>query len=110
MVGEKSSGVVVEELIGGAKLVNEKIKKIIAQYEAVRRLGQTNMFDRIMVQRIAHENHFYELVIAIEDGYGKILENYSEWMKLVNEDDIPKAKQIVPNWGLEQDTDEEEGA
>jgi len=87
---------------------DDKTKKVIAQYEAVRRLGQTNMFDRIMVQRIAYENHFYELVNAIEDGYGKILENYSEWMKLVNEDDIPKAKRIAENWGLEQDTDEED--
>ena len=91
-------------------MVNEKIKKIIAQYEAIRRLGQTNMFDKNMVQRIAYENRFYELVTAIEDGYGKILENYSEWMKLVDEDDIPKAKRIVPNRGLEQDTDEEEEA
>jgi len=76
------------------------IKKVIAQYEAVRRLGQTNMFDKNMVQRIAYENGFYELVNAIEDNYGSILSHYSEWIKLVGENDIPEARSIEATWRL----------
>ena len=75
-------------------------KKVIAQFEAVRQLGQTNMFDRNMVQRIAYENGFYELVTAIEDGYSSILSHYSEWMKLVDEKDIPEARPIEAVWRL----------
>ncbi len=75
-------------------------KKVIAQYEAIRRLGQTNMFDKNTVQRIAYENEFYELVTAIEDDYVSILRNYSELMKLVNEKDIPEAKPIESVWRL----------
>ena len=69
-------------------------KKIISQYEAIRRLGQTNMFDKNMVQRIAFENRFYELVIAIEEDYGYIFRNYSDLMKLINEEEIPEAQPI----------------
>ena len=70
----------------------EKPEKVIAQYEAVRRSGQTNMFDKHTVQRIAYDNDFYELVIAIEDDYMAILNHYSELMKLINESDIPGVK------------------
>ena len=41
--------------------------KIREQILAVRKTGLTNMFDVIMVQRIAHEMRFYELVIYLEE-------------------------------------------
>ena len=41
--------------------------KIREQILAVRKTGLTNMFDVIMVQRIAHEMQFYELVIYLEE-------------------------------------------
>jgi len=68
----------------------ENPEKIIAQYEAIRRSGLTNMFDRRTVQRIAYDNDFYELVTAIEDDYSAILSGYSELMKLIDEADIPE--------------------
>lgn len=68
----------------------ENPEKIIAQYEAIRRSGLTNMFDRHTVQRIAYDNDFYELVTAIEDDYVAILSGYSELMKLIDEADIPE--------------------
>ena len=75
-------------------------KKIIAQYEAIRRSGQTNMFDKNMVQRIASENNFYALVTAIEEDYGSILKHYSEWIKLIEEEDIPEVHPIKATWNL----------
>jgi len=71
----------------------EKTKKIIAQYEAIRRSRQTNMFDRHAVQQIANNNEFHELVVAAEDNYADILGHYSDLMKLITEDDIPE---IIP--------------
>lgn len=41
--------------------------KIREQILAVCKTGLTNMFDVIMVQRIAHEMQFYELVIYLEE-------------------------------------------
>ena len=41
--------------------------KIREQILAVRQTSRTNMFDIIMVQRIAHEMRFYELVIFLEE-------------------------------------------
>jgi len=75
-------------------------RKVIAQYEAIRRSGQTNMFSRTAVQLIAFENGFFELVVAIDQGcYGYILKNYSELMKLISESDIPVAKKVtVVSW------------
>ncbi len=70
----------------------ENPEKVIAQYEAVRRSGLTNMFDRRAVQRIAYENDFYELVNAAEDSYREILTGYSELMGLIDEDDIPEVR------------------
>jgi len=67
----------------------DKQQKIIAQYEAIRRSGQTNMFNKNMVQHIANKNSFFELVIAIEEDYTKILKSYSEEIKTIEEDDIP---------------------
>lgn len=42
-------------------------RKIKEQILAVRDSGRTNMFDTSMVQQIAFENDFHELVIFIED-------------------------------------------
>ena len=44
--------------------MDEKVKE---QILAVRVTGQTNMFDTNMVQVIANEMRFYELVIFIEE-------------------------------------------
>ncbi len=42
-------------------------EKIREQILAVRKTGRTNMFDVTMVQNIAHEMRFYELVIFLEE-------------------------------------------
>ena len=44
--------------------MTEKVKK---QILAVREMGRTNMFDVNMVQMIANEMEFYELVVLIEE-------------------------------------------
>ena len=44
--------------------MDEKVKE---QILAVRATGRTNMFDTNMVQVIANEMRFYELVIFIEE-------------------------------------------
>lgn len=44
--------------------MDEKIK---SQIHAIRDSGLTNMFDLAMVQRLAFERGFYELVCFIED-------------------------------------------
>jgi len=77
-------------------------KKVIVQYEAIRRLGQTNMWDKYMVQMIAHKNHFHELVVAIEEDYSYILKNYSKLMEGVKEEDIPEAKYVETVWQLRE--------
>lgn len=41
--------------------------KIREQILAVRKTGRTNMFDITMVQYIANEMRFYELVIFLEE-------------------------------------------
>lgn len=41
--------------------------KIREQILAVRKTGRTNMFDILMVQYIANEMQFYELVIFLEE-------------------------------------------
>ena len=45
-------------------MMTEKIKE---QILAIRATALTNMFDTIMVQRLANEMNFYELVIFIEE-------------------------------------------
>lgn len=53
--------------------MTEKIKE---QILAIRATGRTNMFDSNMVQVIANEMRFYELVIFIEehrDDYAKFI-------------------------------------
>lgn len=44
--------------------MNEKVRE---QILAIRDTGLTNMFDVNMVQRLAYEREFYELVCFIED-------------------------------------------
>ena len=41
--------------------------KIREQILTIRKTGRTNMFDFVMVQRIAFEMQFYELVIFLEE-------------------------------------------
>ena len=42
-------------------------KRVKEQILAVRDSGKTNMFDTNMVQRIAFDNNYYELVMYIEE-------------------------------------------
>ena len=44
--------------------MNTKVKE---QILAIRATGRTNMFDVPMVQYIANEMHFYELVVYLEE-------------------------------------------
>lgn len=44
--------------------MNTKIKE---QILAIRATGRTNMFDVPMVQYIANEMHFYDLVVYLEE-------------------------------------------
>lgn len=44
--------------------MTETVKR---QIEAIRKSGETNMLDANMVQWIANRNHYYELVIFIEE-------------------------------------------
>lgn len=43
------------------------MNKIKEQILAIRATGRTNMFDASMVQYIANEMHFYELVVYLEE-------------------------------------------
>lgn len=45
--------------------------KVKEQILAVRDTGLTNMFDTCVVQRIAHEMDFFELVIFLEEHKDK---------------------------------------
>ena len=45
-------------------MMTEKIKQ---QILAIRDTGLTNMFDVNMVQRLAYERNFYELVVYLEE-------------------------------------------
>lgn len=44
--------------------MDEKVKE---QILAIRDTGLTNMFDLPMVQRLAYDREFYELVLYLED-------------------------------------------
>lgn len=48
----------------GATMMSDKVRE---QILAIRATGLTNMFDTIMVQRLAHDMNYYELVIFIEE-------------------------------------------
>ena len=47
----------------GATMMSGKVRE---QILAIRATGLTNMFDTIMVQRLANDMNYYELVIFIE--------------------------------------------
>lgn len=67
--------------------------QIMAQYEAIRRSGKTNMFAKNAVQRIAYNNHMYELVNLITDGgYASVLKNYGKLIKQIKDKDIPSVR------------------
>lgn len=51
------------KITAGGFLMNYKIKEQILK---IREIGITNMFDVIVVQRIAYEMDFYELVDFLE--------------------------------------------
>ena len=56
--------------------MSEKAERLKNQILFVRDTGLTNMFDAGVVQKIAHDNCLYELVIFIEEHkkeYGKFL-------------------------------------
>lgn len=42
--------------------------KVRDQILAIRDIGLTNMFDLNMVQRLAHDREYYELVVFIEEN------------------------------------------
>lgn len=44
-------------------------EKVREQILAIRDTGLTNMFDVTMVQRLAYERGFYELVLFLEDHH-----------------------------------------
>lgn len=46
-------------------------EKIKSQIIAIRDTGLTNMFDTNMVQRLAYEREFYELVTFVEENPGE---------------------------------------
>jgi len=49
-------------------------EKIKSQIIAIRDTGLTNMFDTNMVQRLAYEREFYELVTFIEESPGEYVQ------------------------------------
>lgn len=49
------------------KMSNEMKERIKEQIIAIQRTAETNMFDSRMVQYIANREHYYELVIFIEE-------------------------------------------
>lgn len=50
--------------------------KVKEQILAIRETGKTNMFDTAMVQRLAYDAGYFELVVFIED-------NLSEYWKFI---------------------------
>lgn len=62
-----------EESVRTVRKMDEKIKE---QVLSIRATGACNMFDANMVQRLANERGFYELVIFIEERRDK----YSEFI------------------------------
>ena len=47
--------------------MNKMNRRIKEQIIAIRDTGLTNMFDTLYVQRLAHEQNFFDLVLFIED-------------------------------------------
>ena len=57
----------------------ENIEGVYAQYEAIRKSGMTNMFDKDGVLQIAEGLGYTELADQIDNGdYIKVLKNYGE--------------------------------
>lgn len=52
----------------GGATITEKIRE---QILTIRKTGRTNMFDVPMVQYIANEMRFYELVVFLEEHRGE---------------------------------------
>jgi len=67
-------------------------RKIIAQYEAIRRSGVANMLDREVVRRIAIKNNFEELASFMEDrqAYVSLLREYTRLISMITQEDIPQ--------------------
>jgi len=58
-------------------MANEITRRVLAQYEDVRRSGMCNMGNSNCVQRVAFDRGHYELVNFIEDGgYSALLLGY----------------------------------
>lgn len=57
-------------------------EKIREQILAIRDTGLTNMFDIPMVQRLAYEREYYELVLYLE-------ENKKEYVHLIMTGEVP---------------------
>lgn len=86
------------------KIPPKDAKKIIAQYEALRRAGQYNMYNFFEVQRAAFENKFNDFVNFTQnnkEAYSSILHNYNKLIKLIKDKDIPKAKRLKVKYTLE---------
>jgi len=68
------------------KLPDDKQKNIIEQYELVRQLGLTNMFDMNNVHLIAKQCCFQELVTMTKNSknYASIMKNYNFLMSKFN--------------------------
>ncbi|MFW6008297.1 MAG: DUF5049 domain-containing protein [archaeon] len=57
---------------------NDK-KKLVKQYEFIRKEGKVNMFDKDNVKKLAIKNDFIELATFIEErDYSQLLDNYSD--------------------------------
>lgn len=84
-------------------LDKEEATKVMAEYEALRRLGQYSMTDFLSVQRSACENDFYCLVNFTQnsaEAYSTILKNYAELILNVKAKDIPKAKMLKTTYSV----------
>ena len=65
------------------------IKKAYSQYEAIRVLGQTNMYDQSFVKVIAFHNKYYDLITLMDEkSYSEILKDYDKYIKLIKEGNI----------------------
>jgi hypothetical protein len=61
-------------------------KKVKEQIIAIRDTGLTNMFDTNMVQRIAFDNGYYDLVMFIEEHK----KEYTEFIFYGDREDVKK--------------------
>ena len=68
-------------------------KKIIEQYEAIRRFGVCNMFDFYSVHNISKQLKFYDLAKLNYDQYCILLQNFGKLMKYYNVQQITNTYQ-----------------